>query len=83
MISILFLLSTNVLYTAGQAEKTKEKVCRHGDPPVNFGLGHGCELAITVLCNLHCTSGALKNKDMLVDSANFLILIAHVYVEKN
>lgn len=34
--------------------------CQHKEAPNNFGLGHGCELAITILCDLHCTNENLK-----------------------
>uniref|UniRef100_A0A914H3K6 Defensin-like protein n=1 Tax=Globodera rostochiensis TaxID=31243 RepID=A0A914H3K6_GLORO len=44
------------------AKNEVEKVCRHGDPPNNFGFGHGCELVLSFLCNMHCTNGRLKEQ---------------------
>ncbi|KAL7078416.1 hypothetical protein ACQ4LE_002458 [Meloidogyne hapla] len=36
--------------------------CRSEHPPSSQGLGHGCELIITILCDLHCTSEIQKSK---------------------
>uniref|UniRef100_A0A183BVR4 Knot1 domain-containing protein n=1 Tax=Globodera pallida TaxID=36090 RepID=A0A183BVR4_GLOPA len=58
----LFLFLLSEVRQSDSAKSEVEKVCRHGDPPNNFGFGLGCELVLSFLCNMHCTSGRLKEQ---------------------
>ena len=52
---------SNTISKPEESQKEHNK-CRSEHPPSNQGLGHGCELIITILCDLHCTSETQKSK---------------------
>uniref|UniRef100_A0A915MJU9 Uncharacterized protein n=1 Tax=Meloidogyne javanica TaxID=6303 RepID=A0A915MJU9_MELJA len=52
---------SNTISKPEESQKEHNK-CRSEHSPSNQGLGHGCELIITILCDLHCTSETQKSK---------------------